>query len=230
MGVARDVSRRARGAGARRVAIWLCLVGLPLAYEASGFLPSVYHYYSGEADYWYAGLILRLVLVLVGVGIVGWALWRSGQSLADVGWPRPLRPWHLIVAGVLLVGALALALHQPGSVSTGALPASASTPVGLQERLWFWALSVCEAVGQELIWRGALIRWLEPSLGTVGAALLAGVSFVFFHQGFGMSWPTLRIVLPVTLVYTALFLWRKNVAPSTFLHFVLTAGQLSIPA
>lgn len=220
---------RARGQGARRLAIWVCLLGLPLAYELSGVLAGPERFYQGDRAYWYAGLDVRLVLLAVGLAVVGVAMRQSGQGLSAVGWPARIRAWH-IIAGVVLLGlGLLFALQHPGTVSGAAPALSSSTPVTPTERLAFLALAAVEAIGQEMIWRGVLIRWLEPSVGPVGAALLAGFSYLFYHQGFGVEWRSLRVLLPLTALYTALALWRKNLVPSTLVHFVVTAGQLTIP-
>ena len=220
---------RVRGQAARRLAIWICLLGLPLAYEFSAVLPGPMRFYEGEKAYWYAGLDVRLVLLAVGLAAVAAAMRLSGQGLADVGWPPRLRAWHIIVGVALLGLGVVLALQHPASVSPAVQPVSGSTPITVGERLAFLGLTVAEAIGQEMIWRGVLIRWLEPSVGPVGAALLAGFSYMFYHPGFGIDFRTLRVLLPLTAVYTALVLWRKNLVPSTILHFVVTVGQLTIP-
>jgi membrane protease YdiL (CAAX protease family) len=221
--------RLARGAAARRVAIWGCLVVLPLADEASDLLPGAHNFYSGDAAYWYSGLDVRLVLALVALGLVLWGLRASGQGAAALGWPSPLRPWQVAVGLALLAGATALVFYHPPAVSDQVLPASASTPVTVAERACLVALAALEAPVQELVWRGAMITWLEPSLGTGGAALLSVASFVFLHPVFGLTWGTLHTVLPLALAYTALFLWRRSLVPGTLLHFVVTAGQLTVP-
>ncbi len=226
---ASEYTAQARGAGARRLAIWVCLVGLPLAYELSGILRGPERFYGGDRAYWYAGFDVRLVLLAVGVAVVVYALWRSRMGLSAVGWPArvPIPVW---IGAVLLVGVgVLLAMHHPASVSSSVLPVSASTPVDPLERACLLILAVTEAIGQETIWRGALIRWLEPSVGTVGAVLLSGASYIFYHPGFGVQVKTLAVTIPVTAVYSALFLWRRNLLPSTFLHFVITVGQLTIP-
>lgn len=225
---ATDHVAHARGQGARRLAIWVCLVGLPLAYELSGALPGVERFYEGDKAYWFAGLDVRLVLLMIGVGVVAFAMRQSGMGLAAVGWPARLRAWHVVVGVLLLAGTVLFALQHPGTVSP-AQAVSGSTPVTLGERVAFVGLAIAEAIGQEMIWRGALIRWLEPSVGTFGAALLAAASYVFYHPGFGMKWQTLRVLVPLTVTYTILVLWRKNLVPSVLLHFIVTAGQLTVP-
>lgn len=217
------------GAGARRLAIWVCLVGLPLAYEASALLPGPDNYYGGDTSYWFSGLQVRLVLTLIGLAAVLWGVRCSGRGLTAIGWPQRLRWWQALLFGAVLVGSVLLALHQPARVSAQVSPVSASTPVTLLERLSLVGLAVVEAPAQELIWRGALIRWLEPSLGTGGAALLSTISFVFFHPTFVISWVVLRAAVPVALVYLGLLLWRRNIKACTFAHFVLVVGQLLLP-
>ena len=219
----------AKGAGARRLAIWLCLVGLPLAYESSGLLPGASRFYGGDASYWFSGLDLRLALTLIGLLALVWGLHRSGRNLQSIGWPRHLSAWQIAIGAALVLGAVALAFTHPTTVSGASSGLSATTPVTHLERLWQVGLAVIEAPLQELIWRGALICWLEPSLGTGGAALFSGASYVMFHPGLAVTWQTLLISAFLTTVYTSLYLWRRSVLPSTLLHFLIVAGQLLAP-
>ena len=221
--------RMAAGAAARRVAMWCCLIGLPLAYEASDLLPGAHNLYSGDADYWYSGLYVRLVLSAVGAALVLWALWRSRQQPSSVGWPQRLRTWEWIAGGAVLVGAVALVFYNPGTVSRDVLPVSAWTPVGLRERILFLVLALVEAPAQELVWRGAMINWLRPSIGNGGAALISTASFVFFHPTFSMQWHTLLAVVPVALLYTLLAMWRSDLRWPVLLHFLVSIGQLTVP-
>ncbi len=222
--------RMAAGAAARRVAMWCCLIGLPLAYQASDLLPGAHNLYSGDADYWYSGFYVRLVLSAVGAALVLWSLVRSRQRASSVGWPRRLSACEWIVGAALLAGAVALVFHNPGTVSREVLPVSAWTPVGLRERLLFLALALVEAPAQELVWRGAMITWLQPSIGTGGAALISTASFVFFHPTFNMQWHTLLAVVPVALIYTLLMLWRRDLRWPVLLHFLISVGQLTVPS
>jgi membrane protease YdiL (CAAX protease family) len=238
----------AAGAAARRVAIWVCLVGLPLGYEASDLLAGPHAFYSGDAAYWFSGLYVRLALTLLGLALVLWAALRSGggaddpgaagsrgpwralaAALAALGWPRGLRWWEAALGAAVFAGALALVFQHPATVSAQVSPVSASTPVSLLERASLLGVAVVEAPAQELIWRGALIRWLEPSIGMGGAALLSTASFVFFHPTFAVAWQGLAAAVPVAIAYAALFLWRRSIGPSAFLHFLIVAGQLTIP-
>jgi len=230
--VATDAARfleTTRGVGARRLAIWVCLVGLPLAYEATGMLPGPSRFYAGDASYWFSGFEIRVVLAAIGLAAVAWALVRSRRGLATLGWPRHVPWWQAVIAAVLFLGCVALALHSPGTVSGSAAGASASTPATLLERWCQVVLVVVEAPIQELIWRGALITWLEPSLGTVGASLFAGASYLMFHPTFAVTWQMLVISGLLTCAYTGLYLWRRNLAPSILLHVLVLAGQLLVP-
>ncbi len=219
----------ARGAGARRLAIWVCLIGLPLGYEASALLRGPANYYGGDRNYWFAGLDVHLVLTLVGLAAVALGLWRSGRPLRSIGWPARLRWWEWAAGLALVAGALLMAAHHPGGISGSNASASASTPATDLERFSFAGVALLEAVGQELIWRGALITWLEPSLGTAGAALFSGASYVFFHPTFTFVWGQLLTGALVAAAYTALFLWRRSIGPPALLHFVIVAGQLLVP-
>lgn len=222
-------SLQARGNSAKRVAIWVCVLGLPLLYEASVLLAGPRAYYGGDGSQWFAGLNVRLGLLAIGAAAIAWALWRSGEGLASLGWPRRLRWWEVALLALTLAAAVALVFYRPPHVSPNVLKVSASTPVTLLERGWLVALSLLEAVVQETIWRGALITWLEPRLGTGGAVLVSVGSYVFFHPTFAFSWHTLLVGLPVALLYTGLFLWRRSLGPCAYVHFLLTVGQLLSP-
>lgn len=219
----------ARGAGARRLAIWVCLVGLPLGYEASVLLRGPAAYYGGDRAYWFSGLDVHLGLTTVGLLAVGWGLWRSGRLPSTIGWPTRLRWWEWVGGIALVAGALLVAAQHPGAVSGANAAASASAPATPLERFSLAGVALFEALGQEVIWRGALITWLEPSLGTAGAALFSGASYVFFHPTFTFAWGPLLTAALISAAYTALFLWRRSIGPSALLHFVVVAGQLLAP-
>ncbi len=214
---------------AKRLAIWVCLLVLPLGFEASSLLAGPRDYYGGDKSQWFAGLDVRLALMAIALAVVLWALRRSGDDLWSIGWPRRLRPWEVALFGLALIGAIAAVFYHPPTVSPLAFHVTASTPITLLERGWLLVLAMVESTVQELVWRGAMITWLEPRLGTGGAALLSAASFVFFHPTFALSWQALRVALPIVALYTFLFIWRRSIGPSVFVHFVLTAGQLLSP-
>jgi membrane protease YdiL (CAAX protease family) len=216
------------GSGAKRLALWLGLVGLPLAYEESAHLAGPRAYFSGQPAYWFSGLQVDLALTAVAAALVAFVLWRDGEPLASVGWPRRLPAWQWALGAVTVALALlaALAYHPPTVAAEGI---TASAPVGALERVSLVGVAAAEALGQETFWRGAVIAWLKPVTG-VGVAVAASVaSFVFFHPPAGFSWTQLAIRLPLTLAYTALALGRRGVAPAAYLHFLVTAGQLLAP-
>lgn len=224
-----SLTRRFAGDRAKRIAIWVLLLGLPLAYEASDLLAGPRAYYGGDRTRWFAGLDVRLILTALGLGVLLWALRAAGEGLTSIGWPRRIPVWQAIVLVLVLAGGVAAVFYHPPTVSPVAAKVAASTPFTLLERAWVLVMAAAEALVQELVWRGALITWLEPRLGSGGAALLSAASFIFFHPAFGLTWQGLRVALPITAAYTFLFLWRRSIGPSAFLHFLLTAGQLLSP-
>jgi len=221
--------REAAGARGKRLAIWFCLLVLPLGFEASNLIAGPHAFYGGDKSRWFAGLDVRLALTAASLAVILWSLRRSGESLQSIGWPRRLRAWEIALIVLVLAGATAAVFYHPPTISPLASKLTASTPVTLLERGWLLVLAVAESLVQELVWRGAMITWLEPRLGTGGAALLSVASYVFFHPTFGLSWQALRVALPVAALYTFLFLWRRSVGPSALVHFILTAGQLLSP-
>jgi membrane protease YdiL (CAAX protease family) len=218
------------GRGARRLALWLLLVGLPLAYEASDRLPAPHAFFSGDAAYWFAGFHTDLVLMGGAAAVVAFALWQSRQGLESIGWPRRLPLWSAALLVATVLGALALAaFYHPPTVSAQVYGVTASAPVTRPERLALVAWALVDAVVQESVWRGAVLAWLSPAAGRALAVALSAVSFGFFHPVLGWAWGQLALRVPLALLYSGLVLWRKNIGPAAYLHFVLSAGQLLAP-
>ncbi len=221
-------SYRPAGEGWKRLTIWVIIVGLPLGYIFSNILPGAKLYYSGMAAYWYTGLDVRLVLVLIGTALLWYTLRRSGERWSDIGWPVRFSPWVIALFAVTLGAFLLAALNPPGgTIAIGNVPAS--IPVNTMERLAFLGLAIIEGVFQELLWRGAALTWLRPVIGDVAATLLTMVSFIFFYPHLALGWSGLLVQVLVTSLFTALVLWRGNVGASVYAHFVVTAAQLLAP-
>ncbi len=218
------------GDGARRAAIWIMVVGLPLAYEFSGRLAGPRNFYGGDAAYWFSGLQVKLVLMAVGALALAMGLRRSDGGLAAIGWPVRCAAWQIALMAATLLGALALALfYQPPAVSSAVYGVTASIPVGTLERLSLVGVALADALVQESIWRGAVIAWLRPYFGNVLPPAMSVASFLLFHPAFGWQWGRLVLLLPLTLFYTLVVIRRGSILPAVYVHFVLAAGQLLAP-
>lgn len=221
---------RPQGSGAKRLALWVALVGLPLAEEFSDRLPGERAYLLGDPSRWFAGLQLDLALAAVGAAVVAFVLWRDREGLASIGWPARLPHWQLaLAAGTIGLAVIAALFYRPPTVSTALVSVSASSPVTRLERISLVGAATAEALVQETLWRGAVIAWLRPVVGAAGAVAVSTASFVFLHPHLGIGWAQLALRLPLALLYAALARWGRNVAPSAYVHFLLTAGQLLAP-
>lgn len=227
---ASEALRARASAGAKRWGLWALVVGLPLAYEFSGRLPGLRAYDGGSPAYWFAGLQVQFVLLAVAAAVVALVLLRGREGLASVGWPARMTPWHIAVGLAGVLGAVALAVYfQPAAVSTQIYGVTASTPVDVTERVALVVLALVAALVEETVWRGAIIAWLRPNLGLFAAAALSALSYAFYHPGLAWQWNVMFLQLLMAAVYTLLAVWRKNIGPAVFLHFLLVAGQLLAP-
>src|SRR5436190_1751469 len=76
----------------------------------------------------------------------------------------------------------------PGSRSRPSWPgARSASPLPLPALLF----AASNAVAEELAYRGALMRWLAPSLGIVGANLVQAIVFGLAHTGAAFVGPVL---------------------------------------
>lgn len=229
-GARASVAMQRSGEGARRLALWVMIVGLPLAYEWSGHLTGPRAYYGGNPAYWFAGLQVKLVLMGVGAAAVALGMGRGRGGLAALGWPARLRGWEVAVMAATLLLALAIALfYHPAVVSAQVYGVTASTPLNLLERVSLVGVALADALVQETVWRGAVVAWLRPHFGGFLAIGLSVASFVFFHPAPGWRWGQALVLLALALLYTGLVAWRRSLLPSIYLHFVLAAGQLLVP-
>ncbi len=230
VGAHASVTARRSGEGARRLALWVMVVGLPLAYEWSDHLTGPRAYYGGNPAYWFAGVQVKLVLMAAGAAALAIGIGRGRGGLAALGWPARLRGWEIAVMACTLLLALAVALfYHPAVVSARVYGVTASTPVNLLERVSLVGVALADALVQETVWRGAVVVWLRPHFGGFLAIALSVASFVFFHPAPGWRWGQALVLLALALLYTGLVAWRKSLLPSIYLHFALAAGQLLVP-
>ena len=139
--------------------------------------------------------VWRVLEALVGLAVLGVLVVERQASLADLG----LRLGSRRVAALALLGALVvgpLALYAStwlgggllGGSFFGAYDLDLSRPAALLPAL---AFAASNAVAEELAYRGALMRWLAPSLGIVAANLGQAMVFGLAHTGADFVGPVL---------------------------------------
>ena len=139
--------------------------------------------------------IWRFLEALVGLAVLGLLVVERRVSLAELG----LRLGSRRVAALAAVGAVVvgpLALYASTWLGGGLLGGSffgtyqldLSRPAALLPALVF---AVSNALAEELAYRGALMRWLTPSLGIVAANLGQAIIFGVAHSGADFVGPVL---------------------------------------
>jgi membrane protease YdiL (CAAX protease family) len=145
----------------------------------------------------------RAVEALVGLAVLGLLVVERRASLAELGLSVGSRRAALLaVTGALVVGPLALyASTWLGSATLGGsffgtYELDLSRPAALLPAM---AFAVSNAVAEELAYRGALMRWLTPSLGIVAANVGQAIVFGLAHAGADFVGPFLPTAAAMVL-------------------------------
>lgn len=139
------------------------------------------------ADLFAPPAVWRFLEALAGLCVAGVLVVERRASLAELGLrPASRRITALAVAGAILVGPVALVAATwlggglLGSSFFGTFQLDLGQPLALLPALLF---AVSNAVAEELAYRGALMGWLTPSAGIVGANLGQAIVFGLAHTG-----------------------------------------------
>jgi membrane protease YdiL (CAAX protease family) len=139
------------------------------------------------ADLFAPPAVWRFLEALAGLCVAGVLVVERRASLAELGLrPASRRITALAIAGAILVGPVALVVATwlggglLGSSFFGTFQLDLGQPLALLPALLF---AVSNAVAEELAYRGALMRWLAPSAGIVGANLGQAIVFGLAHTG-----------------------------------------------
>jgi membrane protease YdiL (CAAX protease family) len=131
--------------------------------------------------------VWRFLEALTGLAVVGLLVVERRASLAELGLrPASRRIIALAAVGAILVGPVALIAATwlggglLGGSFFGTYQLDLSQPAALIPALLF---AVSNAIAEELAYRGALMRWLAPSIGVVGGNLGQAVVFGLAHTG-----------------------------------------------
>lgn len=143
---------------------------------------------------WVLGGGLVVELVVLG-GVLAWLRWGR-ESLAELGWGRPVRPGAVVAAVVA-------ALVYAGFTLSSPVFAAPVLELSLF-KAWGALVGVVGGAVEELVFRGFVIRQLEQAgLGSVGQVAGAAALFGLIHGGAGLLWGRL-FLLPGILITTLL--------------------------
>lgn len=160
------------------------------------------------------------------VALIGYFLWRAGQSPRAIGWTTG----HLgreIALGVALfvplflgarwLEALLVGFGFTTGTSSGLVPSRSPS-----ELLLALALVGVVAISEETIFRGYLLLRFRNVLGRALPAVL--VVSVIFMLGHGYEGSAGAITVGVTgAVWSAVYLWRRSLVAPVTMHFLLDA-------
>jgi uncharacterized protein len=174
------------------------------------------------------GIIAQWFFALFAIGI--WIARGRPWSAMSLTLPRG---WHLAVAGVIIVAAVALTVLQLWSVLR--LPISRRIavrprlealafllPRTRREEAWFVILSATAGFCEELLYRGYLVWFCAPWLGTVGGMLTIVVVFGLSHAYQGRQ-GTIKATI-AGAVMAAIVLVTGSLIPAMIAHMLIDVG------
>jgi len=154
------------------------------------------------------------VLMLVALRI-------KEQPLVSIGFPR-LDARRTALAVALVGGALGAAvLHRSDYLVTEGAQ-HWMVPLWTEERLLWVLLGLSAAVVEESVFRGFAIVWLYRWSGYLPlAVLLPALVFAAGHAYFG--WVNVLFAFAAALVFSLVFLWRRDLYWLMVVHFLVDA-------
>jgi membrane protease YdiL (CAAX protease family) len=213
--------------------VMLMVIGLPTIYMANSLMPwSIGLFQQHDHAFFFSFWSSIAVLHWGSVAIVVLMLKRAGGRLADIGLEFSRIKVAAMIGVPLAVGLALTLLHEAWGASDGQRSViSAVLPATLGERLFWIFVSVTAGFCEELIYRGFSIRMLQRhKMQTWLAVGLATLAFVFMH-GFTVLAPSSFLFISIAgLLFSALFLWRRSIAPGICLHALIDVANIGIPS
>jgi CAAX protease family protein len=175
---------------------------------------------------WYAFFGTVFVLEWAGFFLCLWALRSEGRKAKEIGLYSRHFTVYLILFGVAIAAFSAVVV----AMELGRLPTHPADPHSLfgftsaAERFFWLALSLTGGVCEETIFRGFAITYLRRLVrSTWLAVLISTLAFAYMHGGLmeGLFLFGMRFALGV--LFAVIYLWRKSLLPSMFLHFLTDA-------
>jgi membrane protease YdiL (CAAX protease family) len=176
--------------------------------------------------------VWRFLEALVGLAVLAIVVVDRRASLAQLGLRLGSRRVAVLaIVGAVVVGPVALyaSTWLGGSLLGGSFfgtyDLDLSRPTALLPALLF---AVSNAVAEELAYRGALLRWLSPSLGIVGANLGQAIVFGFAHTGADFVGPVLPTATAMVLAGFVAGVVARRTGSLTLLIAIHAAADIPI--
>ena len=219
--------RRDRADGPSRAAIlaWAgCLVAtVNMAWDSLGLPASVFRA-ANCADLLSPFALLRAAGAVVVLTCVVLVLRLVRAAPSEIGLRWPSRAWVIVSLAALPAIGTAAALIGPPLAEPffGPVPSAAADPRALLPALVF---AIANSVMEEAAYRGALLRWLTPSIGLLSALALQAAVFGLAHgvgsDFVGSPLPVMAATAAAGLVLGALAIRTNSLLLPIAVHIAL---------
>lgn len=161
----------------------------------------------------------------MGLGVVLVVLFWERQSLRSIGFRCLTKKEALLslLLGILLfmlVPALGIFMKRVVGIATNIMPivtALAKYPIWLRV-----LLAARPAFVEEILYRGYLIERVNRLTGRIWpGAVISLAIFTFLHLSSGGLAQTVGVVLPIGVVLTGLYVWKRNLTLNITVHFLI---------
>jgi len=174
--------------------------------------------------------IARLVLIAFSIGLG----FLSGESIRTLGW-APSHPFGDILIGLSTGVMVPLLLYYPSKWIETHHPQWYSDvvvrsirPRSSHEWPWVVLALLPIALMEELLFRSLLLGAFAPHVNILYFVIGVSVFFGLLHLPQG-EWGVLGVIL-VSLLFSALFLWRQSLLVVVIAHWLMNVMQLALDA
>ncbi len=167
-------------------------------------------------------------------GVAIYVTYRSGQPLSSIGLRRVNMVREagtavlavLIIYAALITSAIAVAVLSGASTETMTGPTREITSLLGTPSIWTMiGIAATAGIFEEIVFRGFILTRLRVLAGGWPTAILIGsVLFAVPHVWQGV-W-AMVLVLPVSIILSVVFVWRRSLVPVIFAHFLFNFLQL----
>lgn len=194
-----------------------------------GRMPQVAALFSGDYSGWPYFWLYTLSTIVVVAAIILALNYFAGRSLGDLGLAVPKRA--LLIVGATSYILMVFAAYHKGTLTIDLSkipgPMLAFTFVFPWQRIFYAGLaSVIAGVGEEIVYRGFLLKFFSSYVGSIGACLAQALLFGFHHGGFKQGLIAFSARAVMGLILGAIVLWRRNLNLAIWIHYMLDASVI----
>jgi len=174
--------------------------------------------------------IARLVMIVIAVGLG----FLSGESFRTLGW-LPLQPLGDVGIGIIVGLFLPILLffpsrwvetHHPGWYSDVVIRSIRPRTPG--EWPWVTLALLPVAIMEELLFRSLLLGAFVPHVTIIYFVIGVSILFGLLHLPQG-EWGVSGVIV-VSLILSALFLWRESILVVIIAHWLMNVTQVALDA